>query len=128
VAGQGISPAGSSGSGTSVSSIIGLEPSAELLRMAGPHAQTATFTIRLLDASAEALPLDGDSVDTVVTTWTLCTIPNVSAAVAEIHRVLKPGGTLLFVERGRAREAGRSGRTGSIRSYTFLYQGSARPR
>jgi ubiquinone/menaquinone biosynthesis C-methylase UbiE len=92
--------------GTSVSSIIGLEPSAELRRMAGPRASTATVPITLLDASAEAIPLDSDSVDTVVTTWTLCTIPNVSAALAEMHRVLRPGGTLLFVEHGRAPEAG----------------------
>jgi ubiquinone/menaquinone biosynthesis C-methylase UbiE len=92
--------------GASVSSIIGLEPSAELLRMAGLRAPTATVPIMLLDASAETIPLDRDSIDTVVTTWTLCTIPNVSAAVAEIHRVLKPGGTLLFVEHGRAPEAG----------------------
>ena len=92
--------------GTSVSSIIGLEPSAELRRMAGPRASTATVPITLLDASAEAIPLDSDSVDTVVTTWTLCTIPNVSAALAEMHRVLKPGGRLLFVEHGRAPEAG----------------------
>jgi ubiquinone/menaquinone biosynthesis C-methylase UbiE len=92
--------------GTSVSSIIGLEPSAELRRMAGPRALTATAQITLLDASAEAIPLDSDSIDTVVTTWTLCTIPNISAALAEMHRVLKPGGKLLFVEHGRAPETG----------------------
>jgi ubiquinone/menaquinone biosynthesis C-methylase UbiE len=92
--------------GASVSSIIGLEPSAELRRMAGPRASTATVPISLLDASAEVIPLDSDSIDTVVTTWTLCTIPNLSAALAEMHRVLQPGGTLLFVEHGRAPEAG----------------------
>jgi ubiquinone/menaquinone biosynthesis C-methylase UbiE len=92
--------------GTGVGSVIGLEPSAQLLRMARPRAKVAAVPITLLDASAEAIPLDTGSIDTVVTTWTLCTIPNASAALAEMRRVLRPGGALLFVEHGRAPEAG----------------------
>jgi ubiquinone/menaquinone biosynthesis C-methylase UbiE len=84
--------------GSAVKSVIGLEPSAELLRMARARAEAATRPITLLDASAEAIPLDSGSVDTVVTTWTLCTIPDAARALAEMHRVLRPGGTLLFVE------------------------------
>jgi ubiquinone/menaquinone biosynthesis C-methylase UbiE len=92
--------------GAAVGSVIGLEPSAELLRMARPRARAAPVPITLLDASAEAIPLDTGSVDTVVTTWSLCTIPNASCALAEMRRVLRPGGALLFVEHGRAPEAG----------------------
>jgi ubiquinone/menaquinone biosynthesis C-methylase UbiE len=92
--------------GAAVGSVIGLEPSAELLRMARPRARLAAVPISLLDASAEAIPLDTGSVDTVVTTWTLCTIPSASLALAEMRRVLRPGGALLFVEHGRAPETG----------------------
>ena len=92
--------------GSAVRSVIGLEPSAELLRMARPRARAASVPVSLLDGSAEAIPLDGASIDTVVTTWTLCTIPNASLALAEMRRVLRPGGALLFVEHGRAPEPG----------------------
>lgn len=87
-----------------VKSVIGLEPSPELLRMARPRAAAAGVPITLLDASAEAIPIDSASVNTVVTTWTLCTVPDASVALAEMRRVLKPGGALLFVEHGRAPE------------------------
>ena len=89
--------------GAAVTSVIGLEPSSELLNMARPRAEAP---ITLLDASAETIPLDSGSIDTVVTTWTLCTIPNAAQALAEMRRVLKSGGTLLFVEHGRAPEPG----------------------
>ncbi len=92
--------------GGAVTSVIGLEPSAELLRMARPRASSAPVPVSLLDASAEAIPLETGSVDTVVTTWTMCTIPDASRALAEMRRVLKPQGALLFVEHGRAPEAG----------------------
>ena len=92
--------------GGSVASVIGLEPSPELMRMARPRASAANVPITLLDASAEAIPLDNGSIDTVVTTWTLCSIPNAPGALAEMRRVLKPGGSLLFVEHGRAPEPG----------------------
>jgi ubiquinone/menaquinone biosynthesis C-methylase UbiE len=92
--------------GRAVTSVIGLEPSAELLHMARPRASAAAVPIALLDASAEAIPLDSGSVDTVVTTWTLCTVPDAVRALGEMRRVLKPGGALLFVEHGRAPEPG----------------------
>jgi ubiquinone/menaquinone biosynthesis C-methylase UbiE len=92
--------------GAKVTSVIGLEPSSELLRMAGARASSATVPITLLDASAEAIPLDTASIDTVITTWTLCTIPDAPRALAEMRRVLRPGGTLLFVEHGRSPEPG----------------------
>lgn len=92
--------------GAGVKSVIGLEPSSELLNMARPRAAAAAASITLLDASAETIPLDSGSVDTVVTTWTLCTIPNAAQALTEMRRVLRPGGALLFVEHGRAPEPG----------------------
>jgi ubiquinone/menaquinone biosynthesis C-methylase UbiE len=92
--------------GARVSSVIGLEPSPALLRMARPRASAATIPISLLDASAEAIPLASGSIDTIVVTWTLCTIPDTSRALAEMRRVLRPGGALLFVEHGRAPEPG----------------------
>jgi ubiquinone/menaquinone biosynthesis C-methylase UbiE len=91
--------------GCAVNSVIGLEPSRELLRMASPRASAAERApISLLGASAEAIPIESGSIDTVVMTWTLCTIPNAACALAEMRRVLKPGGALLFVEHGRAPE------------------------
>jgi ubiquinone/menaquinone biosynthesis C-methylase UbiE len=92
--------------GRSVRSVIGLEPSPELLRMARSRATAAAVPVELLDASAEAIPLDNNSIDTVVTTWTLCTIRDAPRALAEMRRVLRPSGALLFVEHGRAPEPG----------------------
>ncbi len=92
--------------GAPTRSVIGLEPSPELLRMARGRALAAPVPVTLLDASAEAIPLEAGSVDTVVTTWTLCTIPDPLRALSEMRRVLKPSGALLFVEHGRAPEAG----------------------
>jgi ubiquinone/menaquinone biosynthesis C-methylase UbiE len=92
--------------GGAVTSVTGLEPSSELLHMARPRAEAAAAPITLLDASAETIPLDSGSIYTVVTTWTLCTIPNAAQALTEMRRVLRPGGALLFVEHGRAPEPG----------------------
>lgn len=92
--------------GPTASAVIGLEPSPELLRMARRRGTDLSVPVEFLDASAEAIPLDDNSVDAVVTTWTLCTIPDAPRALAEMRRVLKPGGALLFVEHGRAPERG----------------------
>jgi len=90
----------------SVRSVIGLDPSPELLLMARERAATAPVPVELLEASAETVPLDDASIDTVVTTWTLCTIADAPRALSELRRVLRPGGALLFVEHGRAPEPG----------------------
>ncbi len=88
-----------------VEEIVGLDPSPKLLLMARRHPQPDASPVELVEGSAEAIPLANASTDTVVTTWTLCSIPDVERALAEMRRVLKPGGRLLFVEHGRALEA-----------------------
>jgi ubiquinone/menaquinone biosynthesis C-methylase UbiE len=88
--------------GPGVTEIIGLDPSGPLIGMASQRAGVSDRAVSFLTASAEAIPLDTGSVDTVVTTWTMCSIPDAGAALAEMRRVLKPGGELLFVEHGRA--------------------------
>ncbi len=88
-----------------VEQIIGLDPSSTLLTMARRHPQPDATPVEFVAGSAEAIPLANASTDTVVTTWTLCSIPDVERALAEMRRVLKPGGRLLFVEHGRAPEA-----------------------
>ena len=81
--------------------ILALEPAAKLMSMARRAPQPG-IPVSFIEASAEAIPLDDHSIDTVVTTWTLCTIPQAAAALGEMRRVLRPGGRLLFVEHGLA--------------------------
>jgi ubiquinone/menaquinone biosynthesis C-methylase UbiE len=82
--------------------VLGIEPHVKLLAMAAR--KSPPVPIRLIEGSAESIPLETASIDTVLTTWTLCTIPDVAAALAEMRRVLKSGGQLLFVEHGLAPE------------------------
>ena len=85
-----------------VRQVIGLDPSSRLLAMARRTACKLDGSIELIEGSAEVLPLENGSVDTVVTTWTLCSIPDARRALGEMRRVLRPGGSLLFVEHGLA--------------------------
>lgn len=90
--------------GDKVEQVIGLDPSAKLLGMAREAARQVSPDVELLEGSAELVPLEDRSVDTVVTTWTLCTIPDPGRALSEVRRILKPSGRLLFVEHGQAPE------------------------
>ena len=84
--------------------IVGLEPASRLIAMARRIATRRSSAVEFIEGSAEAIPLDSGSIDTVVTTWTLCSIPQVSVALGEMRRVLRPTGQLLFVEHGLAPE------------------------
>jgi ubiquinone/menaquinone biosynthesis C-methylase UbiE len=92
--------------GAGTGELMALEPDPNLTAMARERAEMAGRPVRFLAAGAEAIPLEDASVDTVVTTWTLCSIADAGAALKEMRRVLKPSGRLLFVEHGRAPEAG----------------------
>lgn len=82
--------------------IVGLEPAPRLLAMSRRLANRSSLPVKFIEGSAEAIPLEDRSIDTVVTTWTLCTIPAVIEALEEMRRVLSPNGQLLFVEHGLA--------------------------
>ena len=88
-----------------VEKLWGLEPSVEIRRMAEKAAKEAPFPVEFIGLPGESIPLDDASVDTVVTTYTLCTIPDAVGALQEMRRVLRPGGRLLFAEHGRAPDA-----------------------
>ncbi|MER2265317.1 class I SAM-dependent methyltransferase [Methylobacterium oxalidis] len=92
--------------GPDVTGVLGLEPSQGLIDRARHRASGSRRPVTFLHGSAESIPLENGSVDTVVTTWTLCSIPDVATALGEMRRVLRPGGELLFVEHGRAPEVG----------------------
>lgn len=85
-----------------VERVIGLDPSPKLLSMARGNLRPDSVSVEFVEGSAEAIPLEDRCIDTVVTTWTLCSIPDAGRALRDMHRVLKPGGRLLFVEHGRA--------------------------
>lgn len=85
-----------------VRKVWGLEPSAEMRAKAAKVAAKAAVPVSFLDLPGEQIPLDTASVDTVLVTYTLCTIPDVAMALQQIRRVLRPGGKLIFSEHGQA--------------------------
>ena len=90
--------------GPAVDQVCGIDPSPELLDRTRERITDAHVLVSLVRASAEQLPFADTAFDTLVMTWTLCSIPNPSAALAEMRRVLKPRGRLLFVEHGLSPE------------------------
>ena len=88
-----------------VDRVCGIDPSPELLRLAHKRTADAVVPMSLIRASAEHLPFALAVFETIVMTWTLCSIPNPIAALIEMRRVLKPGGRLLFVEHGLSAES-----------------------
>lgn len=86
--------------------VYGLEPSDGMRRKARPNLQRSRIKVEWLDLPGEEIPLDDNSVDTVLLTFTLCTIPDWQAALQQMKRVLKPGGELLFLEHGESEDPG----------------------
>jgi len=85
-----------------ITEVIAVDPAAQMHGRARKRAAEAGIDVRVLGLPAERIPLEDGEVDTVVMTFTLCSIADPAAALAEMRRVLKPGGELLFCEHGRA--------------------------
>jgi ubiquinone/menaquinone biosynthesis C-methylase UbiE len=92
--------------GPGVGQILGVDPSSQLLAMSKRQHGARREKLTLIEARAEAIPLENCTVDTVVMTWTLCSVSHPSEVLNEIRRVLRPGGDLLFVEHGAAPDPG----------------------
>lgn len=87
-----------------VTGVAAVEPSDAGWRIAGERVRASRIPVRRAGLDGQSLPFEDDSFDTALSTWTLCTIPDADAALREVRRVLKPGGTLHFVEHGLAPE------------------------
>ncbi len=90
---------------SSVRRLVVVDPSDGAARIAGPRIESAPFPVERIGLDGQRLPLDDHSVDAVLSTWTLCTIPDPVAAVREVGRVLRPGGVFHFVEHGASPDA-----------------------
>jgi ubiquinone/menaquinone biosynthesis C-methylase UbiE len=85
-----------------VTHLWGLDPSAEMWAIAQKNAEEHHLDAEFIQSGAESIPLDNHCADTVLMTYTMCTIPEINQALDEIKRVLKPGGKLIFCEHGKA--------------------------
>lgn len=86
--------------------IWGLEPSEAMREKARPNIEKSGLDVKLIDLPGEEIPLEDNSVDSILLTYTLCTIPDWSTALQQMRRVLKPGGRLVFTEHGEAPDEG----------------------
>lgn len=88
-----------------VQEVVGVDPALRMHSLAARRAKASGLNVALMGLSAEQLPAADATFDTVVSTYTLCSIPDPVAALREMRRVLKPGGKLLFSEHGRSPDA-----------------------
>ncbi len=88
-----------------VERVIGLDPSEKSWQLAADRAAHVDFAVEFIGLPGEQIPLDDASVDTVLVTYSLCTIPDPVTALHGMARVLRPGGSLFFCEHGRAPDA-----------------------
>lgn len=91
---------------STVESVTGVDPAPELRAIAEAAPRDPRLKVSVADGTAEALPFQDGAFDTVVCTFTLCSVHNPAKALAEARRVLKPGGRFLFCEHGLAPDAG----------------------
>lgn len=89
-----------------VTRVRAVDPATVGRALAAERVAASVVPVDYVGLDGEQLPVEDASVDYVLTTWTLCTIPNVDRALAEMRRVLRPGGSLQFVEHGRAPHPG----------------------
>lgn len=89
-----------------VTSVAAVEPSEASWRLAGQRLAASDVTVLRSGLDGQSLPFDDDSFDAALSTWTMCSIPDVAAALSELRRVLKPGGSLHFLEHGLAPDEG----------------------
>jgi SAM-dependent methyltransferase len=89
-----------------VERLLAVEPAARAVTIARPRIDRVAFPVEVVGLDGQALPVETASVDCVVSTFTLCTIPDVMAALTEVRRVLRPGGTFHVLEHGLADDAG----------------------
>ena len=92
--------------GEHVEIVIGLDPSPRLLAVARRRAANAGIRAEFIQGSATTIPIADRAIDTIVMTWSLCSIPDPSLALREMRRVLRPDGSLLFIEHGLCPEVG----------------------
>ncbi|MHB8378355.1 MAG: class I SAM-dependent methyltransferase [Acidimicrobiales bacterium] len=85
--------------------VLAIEPSRLCMRLAAARIAASSTDVELAGLTGEHVDLPTESIDAVLSTWTLCTIPNLGVALEEVRRVLKPGGTFHFVEHGHAPDA-----------------------
>jgi ubiquinone/menaquinone biosynthesis C-methylase UbiE len=90
----------------SVTKVYAVDPSLVARDLASARVEASPVEVRYVGLDGATLPLDDASVDTALSTFTLCTIPDVTSAVHEVRRVLKPGGTFHFLEHGLSPEPG----------------------
>jgi ubiquinone/menaquinone biosynthesis C-methylase UbiE len=90
---------------TGVTRLLAVEPSARSVELARERIEATPTEVEVIGLDGQRLPIDDASVDAVLCTWSLCTIPDAVAAVREARRVLRPGGTFHFIEHGTAPDA-----------------------
>lgn len=87
-----------------VKNIIGIDPGEGILKLGQERFDKMDVPLEVLAESAEKIPLENNSVDTVLLTWAGCSIPDIQTALTEMRRVLRPDGQLVFCEHGRSNE------------------------